>query len=225
MEGVFGMPDKFKPADFGIGRLFSEMSDGVVVADAASELIVLWNGASAAIFGYPESEAIGLELHSLVPERFRDAHRAGLARYQGTGSGPLVDGRRPVELVGLRKDGSEVPIELTLTSLEGVDERGHRFALAIVRDITDRRQAEDARVELQKVDFKRRQALEVHDRVVQSLVVAKIALEGGQVEVAEKALATALDNAKSIVGSELEEITRRQGPLKPGDLRNRRPET
>lgn len=215
------MPGRFKPADFGIGRLFSYMSDGIVVADAASEVIVLWNRASTAIFGYSQAEAIGLELHCLVPERLRAAHRAGLARYQRTASGPLLDARRPVELVGLRKDGTEVPIELTLTSLEGMDERGHRYALAIVRDITDRKQGELARLELQKADLQRRQALEVNDRVVQSLVVMKMALEMDEVDTAREALLTALNNAKAIVGSELAEIERREGPLQPGDLRNR----
>ena len=212
------MPHRFKPADFGIGRLFGYMRDAVVVANAATEQIVLWNAAAAEIFGYSEPEALGLPLHCLVPESLRDAHRAGIARYQETGTGALIEAGRPLELTGLRKDGTEVPVELTLTCIEEMDADGNRYALAVVRDITDRKRAEEARLELHNADLQRKHALQVNDSVVQGLVVAKMALEGGNTPVARQAVAAALKNAKAMVGNQLAEIERRHGPLKPGDL-------
>jgi PAS domain S-box-containing protein len=106
--------------------------DAIVTADSESN-IVTWNAAAARMFGYEASEVVGEELTLVVPERFRDAHRAGMARVVATGTTKLVG--HSVELFGLRKDGTEFPIELSLgTWMSGED----RFFSGIIRDITDR---------------------------------------------------------------------------------------
>ena len=208
---------RFQPGDFGIGRLFRAMRDGAVVASALHERIVLWNKCAENIFGYSETEALQLPLHELVPEVLRENHRTGLARYQETGHGNLIDTGTAVELVGLHKNGSEVPIELTLTPIEERSEDGSRFVLAVVRDISDRKVAESARLHLREEQLNRREALELNDSVVQGLATAKLALEMGDNALALRVLEQTLTTARSHVGSLMSSMSEEEG-LRPGDL-------
>ena len=206
----------FVPADFGIGRLFLVVNDGVVVANAKTERIVLWNVAAERIFGYSESEALQLPLHALVPEHLRDRHREGIARYQENGHGDLIDAGHPVELTGLHKEGREVAIELTLTAIPETHGEA-RFALAIIRDVSDRKRAEEAAARERDAKSRRRQALELNDEIVQGLAVAKMALETGQPDQGLRAVTHTLQRAQSIVSQLLEDISGGAG-FKPGDL-------
>lgn len=208
----------FSPEDFGIGRLFHHMRDAVVVANARTERIVLWNECAGHIFGYSGSEAFDLPLHALVPESLRDLHRTGIARYQRTGGGNLIDGGNPVELKGLHKEGQEIPIELTLTKVPEETPEGDRFVLAIIRDIAERKQAEMANLKLQEVVADRRRALELNDTIVQGLTVAKLALENGEEEMAARSLTETLKRAQALVTRLLRQKEADEGELKPGDL-------
>ncbi len=129
--------------DLGFGRLFASIRDAVIVAEANSGRIVLWNPAAEKIFGYPLSEALGLDIDALVPGRLKARHRAGMARYRDTGHGPYVDSNELLDLPALRKGGEEIRVEMSLTPVvptEGAA-AGRRFALAIVRDVTERSEA------------------------------------------------------------------------------------
>ena len=136
-------PGAFRPENFGIGRLFEQILDAVVVADAVTGRIVLWNPAAEAIFGYSADEALGLTVEMLVPEYLRPQYRTGIAHFAASGHGSIIDSPVPVELPARTKDGEERVIELTLTLIEDAAVPG-RFALAIIRDITGRRRTEDA---------------------------------------------------------------------------------
>ena len=93
-----------------------------------------WNRAAERIFGHAADTVIGRELAAvIVPGPMRDAHRNGLARYLATGE-PTILGRR-IELVAVRADGSELPVELTVTSLR--DGATERFA-GFIRPLDDR---------------------------------------------------------------------------------------
>ena len=200
------------------------MTDAVVVGNAATERIVLWNAAAERLFGYSETEALRLFLHVLVPDELVPMHRAGLARYQATGAGELIATGKPVPLAGQHKDGRLLEIELTLTPIEDAGPNGDRFALAIIRDVSDRRLAEEARAKLADVELRRRQALELNDAIVQGLAVAKMALETGRAEHGLRAVADTLEKAKSVVGEIVREITQ-EAPLQPGDLTRGAPAT
>lgn len=130
-----------EPRDLGIGRLFSAIRDAVIVGDASTGRIVLWNPAAEALFGYSEAEAIGTLIEVLVPEALKAPHRSGLSRYREVGHGHLVDTSVPVELPARRKDGQEITIDLTLGSMGDV-EQGGPYVLATIRDATARKQAE-----------------------------------------------------------------------------------
>lgn len=199
------------PQDFGIGRLFVDIRDAIVVGNARTERIVLWNPCAESIFGYSEDEALELHLHDLVPENLRTMHRTGLTRYQQTGGGNLIDSGTPVELPGVHKDGHEIPIELTLTAIPQVDSNGDRFALAIVRDVSERKAAEEARLNLERMRVSKKQALELNDAIVQGLAVAKMFLEAGDPDRGLAAVTNTLERAKSIVAELLADIKDAEG--------------
>src|ERR671917_588351 len=134
------------PQDLGIGTLFERIRDAVIVADAESQRIMLWNPTAERMFGYSSSEALELKVEALVPERLKAQHRAGTAHYAKTGHGPYIDSHEVLELPAVRKDGGEISVELSLSPISSVDDtnRGRRFVLAIVRDVTERKGAEEA---------------------------------------------------------------------------------
>src|SRR5690242_17058406 len=107
-----------QPQDVGIGRLFWAIRDAVVVGGVQTGRIVLWSPSAAVLFGYAEDEAVGMPIDVLVPDKFKAAHHAGLARYGATGHGALIDSGHAAQVAARRKDGEELAIELTLTPLE-----------------------------------------------------------------------------------------------------------
>src|SRR5215208_4609879 len=135
-----------RPEELGIGELFGRIREAVIVADARNQRIVLWNPAATNIFGYSISEALELNLEKLVPEPLKAQHRASITRYAQTGHGPSIDSRRLLELPALTKSGEEIYVELSLSPIGLVDDtnRGRRFVLAIVRDVTERKWAVEA---------------------------------------------------------------------------------
>jgi PAS domain S-box-containing protein len=103
-------------------------------------MIVDWNEAAAQLFGWRAQDVLDRELAQLiVPERFRDAHRAGLTRHLATGEARMINKR--VELPALRRDGSEFAAELTISE---VWFDGQRQFACFIHDITDRRRATEA---------------------------------------------------------------------------------
>lgn len=108
-------------------------NDAIITADSGG-LILSWNTAAAAIFGYEPSEVIGQSLTVIIPEEFKAAHEHGIERVSGGGKHHVMG--KTVELAGLHKDGHLIPVELSLSTwLIGED----RFYGGIIRDVTERR--------------------------------------------------------------------------------------
>lgn len=102
-------------------------------------LISFWNKGAEAIFGWTSEEALGQNLHEfLTPQRFRAAHREAYPHFLETGEGAATG--KTLELAGLRRDGSEVPITLSLSAVRLKEGWG---AVGILQDITDRQQMEN----------------------------------------------------------------------------------
>lgn len=112
--------------------------DGIITIDELG-LIRDFNPAAAQIFGYQPAEVIGKTVNMLMPEPYRSSHDAHIARYLATGETSVVGARR--ETIGLRKDGTEFPMELSISELK-VGE--HRHFTGVARDITERKAAERA---------------------------------------------------------------------------------
>ena len=111
-------------------------TDAIVIADGVGH-ILSWNRAAQIMFGYVEEEVLGGPLTLLMPVRYRESHQRGLERVTSTGQPHLIG--RLVELEGLRKDGSEFPLELSLGMWKA---KGETFFSGILRDISERRSAE-----------------------------------------------------------------------------------
>ncbi len=100
--------------------------------------ISYWNPAAEKTFGYSSPEAIGKELHVLLaPGRYHGAYQKGFGKFKETGQGPVVG--NTLELEAVRKDGTEFPIELSLSAIK-IKDRWH--AVGILRDITERKWTE-----------------------------------------------------------------------------------
>jgi PAS domain S-box-containing protein len=112
-------------------------TDAIVSADKRGH-ITYFNPGAERIFGYAARDVVGKPLTLLMPERFHAAHRQGLARFLTTGEARVIG--RTVELVGRRKDGTEFPLELSLSSWKKGEEV---FFTGILRDITERKRAEE----------------------------------------------------------------------------------
>lgn len=117
--------------------MIESANDAIILADSMGT-IISWNYGAQHIFGYHEKDTIGKKLQIILPERYREAHKKGMERYLSTGT-PHVIGKT-VELQGLREDGSEFPIELSLATWV---EEGNTYFSSIIRDITERKKAEE----------------------------------------------------------------------------------
>ena len=112
-------------------------TDAIVGANGVGE-ITFFNAAAEATFGYRSDDILRKPLWHLMPERYRDAHRKGLERYTLTGDAHVMG--KTVELWGRRKDGTEFPLELSLSTWMTTE---GSFNTGIIRDITKRKQVEE----------------------------------------------------------------------------------
>lgn len=114
-------------------------SEAIITADE-SQTIVMANAAAARTFGRPAQALVGAALDSLLPEHLRDRHRADVAAFGASKGGPRAMGR-DANVVGLRADGVQFPVEAAISQAL-VD--GRRLYTVILRDVTARRAAEAA---------------------------------------------------------------------------------
>ncbi|MGB7539992.1 MAG: PAS domain S-box protein [Anaerolineales bacterium] len=112
--------------------------DAIVTLDS-EEKIRLWNDAAETMFGYTSEEMIGQPLIKILPERFRGEFQK--RSKQPAMTGQLIIGHHPKEALGMRRDGSEFPVEITISNWK-VKEGS--FSTAIIRNITERKQAVEA---------------------------------------------------------------------------------
>lgn len=116
--------------------------DAIISTDGEGH-IIFCNTAAKKMFGYGD-EIIGKRITFLMPERYRDTYQTGINRYTTTGIPKIVG--KTVELSGLKKDGTEFPIEISLS----VWTDGEYYFTGIIRDITERKQIEHSLVEANK---------------------------------------------------------------------------
>ncbi len=137
-------------------ELILDRAHSAVVSMDQQGIVTYWNPSAEQVFGIPRDAAVGRAVVDLiVPERFRAAHREGLARFLAQGTGPLLD--RRVEMAALRADGTEIPVEMTISALKD----GTRWTFhAFLQDISAHKESERE-----------------HDRLVQEL---RVTLRGSE---------------------------------------------
>ncbi len=117
--------------------IISTMVEGFVLIDDRAR-IMKFNPACTAMFGYSREEVLGQNVNMLMPEPYHSAHDEYLANYISTGTKKIIGIGR--EVVGLRKDGSVFPMELSVGEVHHNNERSF---IGIIRDITERKEAEE----------------------------------------------------------------------------------
>ncbi len=134
MDGVCGC-DNHEEREMLFSKITSVARDGIIVIDAKGE-VQFWNPAAERILGFEASEIVGCDLHQvIVPQRYLQAHRDAFPAFLKSGSGNAIGAT--LELEAVRKDGVEIPIELSLSSLS-ID--GDWWAVGILRDISKRKE-------------------------------------------------------------------------------------
>jgi PAS domain S-box-containing protein len=112
--------------------------DSIIAMDHQGRILE-FNPAAEKTFGYQRREAIGKVLADLIiPARLRERHQRGLSHYLATGEGPVL-GKR-IEMMAMRADSSEFPVELAITRIGSQDPP---MFTGFIRDITERKQAEE----------------------------------------------------------------------------------
>ncbi len=143
--------------------------------------ISFWNPAAERIFGYSKEEVTGKDLHFLLAsEDYHGQYEKGISKFSSSGKGPLIG--RMIELTAVRKDGTKFPIGLSLSAYQV---NGQWNSIGILRDITERKQAEKdlrkARDELEERVKKRTAELqdtnEELERKALELAEANVALK------------------------------------------------
>ncbi|MCE8428505.1 MAG: PAS domain-containing sensor histidine kinase [Candidatus Methanoperedens sp.] len=127
--------------------IIQSANDAIITADSKGD-IIFWNNGAQNLFGYRDEEVKGKNLTFLIPERYRDAHQKGMERLLSTGVPHFIG--KTVELWGLRKDGSEVIIELSLSTWKTGDKV---FYSGILRDITERKYLEKLHLENERLAY------------------------------------------------------------------------
>lgn len=182
-----------------VGIIDSAM-DAIITVDE-SQRIILFNTTAEALFGCPQTEALGAPLADFIPQRFRDIHGEHIRRF---GEAGVTTRRMATQRVvaGVRRNGEEFPID---ASISQVTLHGHKYYTVIVRDVTERLRAEEAlrrsKEELHEIatvsatareQEKSRIARELHDELAQSLTVLRMDIDWlRQREVTQDAPSTA----------------------------------
>ncbi len=124
----------------------SSVRDALVMMNSTGK-ISYWNEAAERIFGYSKKEIMDKHLHRLlVPKKYLGAFKKGFKNFKHTGQGSAIG--KTLEMSAIRKDGTEFPMELSLSSFQLRDQW---YALGLVRDISDRKQAEKERLKKEKL--------------------------------------------------------------------------
>jgi len=138
ISGRKRMEEALRQSEQQLRALFEFSPDAIIASDQEGQ-ITQANARVESFFGYTRAELLGQSIDVLVPERFRRSHRAHRKDYSDQARvRPMGNG---LELYGRRKDGSEFPADIMLGPVETAE---GRMVLSVIRDLTEKREAEEA---------------------------------------------------------------------------------
>ena len=127
-------------------RLVLETALDAVVVMRDDGIVADWNDQAVDMFGWTREEAVGRTMADLIiPGRYREAHKSGLKRYLLGGEATVLD--RRIEVSGIRKNGEEFPIELSIAPING----DHLLFVGFLRDLTELNALRNARSEVARM--------------------------------------------------------------------------
>lgn len=138
------MEKAFRKSEERYRSLTKTARDAIILADNDGK-IISWNNGARAIFGYKEKEVLDKPLTMLMPERYRNAHANGITQTKSTNKFKMMG--KTVELQGLKKNKREFPIEISFSNWKAGKDI---FYSGIIRDLSERRQAEEKTKEQQQ---------------------------------------------------------------------------
>jgi PAS domain S-box-containing protein len=120
-------------------RLIIETSSDAFIAITENSKVINWNKQAEKTFGWLKEEAIGKDLSDLImPEKYRESHRRGIAHFLKSGEGPVLNKR--IEITAIRRNGDEFPVELTIWPIK----QGDVYIFnSFMHDISERKQFEE----------------------------------------------------------------------------------
>ncbi len=179
--------DALKESETKYSSIVNSANDAIITADHNSKIVFI-NPSAEKVFGYSHDEALGLPLTDLLPERYKKMHTFSYRKAIETGDHYLVG--KTIEAIGLNKEGRDIPIELSFASWKTT--KG-TFYTCFVKDITDRKNAEEILLENQEkysavlhqsadniylLDFKTKKIIETNDALQKLLGYTAEELEG-----------------------------------------------
>ncbi len=193
-------------------EVLDSMPDAVVVVDRDGSVAFV-NRMTEVLFGYSRAELLGRQIEELIPARFRGAHAA---RREGYSAEPHVRAMGlGLELMALRKDGTEFPVDISLAPL---DDGGERYTVTAIRDITARRRLEEQARALRKAEQEireRDQVLSIASHELRA-PVGSMQLQVGMLKRAAVGAADELNHLRERMGNtaaELNEMSERVGKV------------
>jgi PAS domain S-box-containing protein len=211
--------------------LIESSPDGMVMVDTSGAIQQV-NAETEMLFGYDRDELIGRPLETLVPERFHQAHVFHRGKYFDAPAERKMGIR---EMAGLRKDGTEFPVDI---SLSFISTDGGRMATARVRDISDRKRLEselEASFELvRKAGVERQELLghlvraeeaerlrissDIHDDSIQAMAAAGLRLQQLRKRVTTSTEVEALDKLEEAIEGSIDRLRHLMFDLRPINL-------
>lgn len=141
-EALTRYADRLRESEARVNAIVEMAVEGIIVINEQG-LIDRFNPAAARMFGYTEAEALGKNVSMLMPSPYREEHDGYLQRYLKTGEKRMIGSSR--EVIGLRQDGTTFPMELAVSETRIGN---HLMFTGVIRDITERKQAEEQQTRL-----------------------------------------------------------------------------
>ncbi len=120
-------------------KAITQTAADAIISINSDGIVLSWNNAAEKIFGFSSKEMINNNLLDIIPPQYKDLHSAGIKRLKEGNKEKLIG--KTFEIIALKKDGTEFPVELTLSSWKSDK---HKYYTSIIRDITERKKVEEA---------------------------------------------------------------------------------